>query len=119
MSDKKRKVYVVWSNTDLNEGRGYEFALNVCETMATAIRRGKGQYVQGGDCRVTEFESPFIDGQWLAPYYLVPPTKEDIATQARLDVENNKRKARDAAIEKAKKLGLSDEDISALKGGAP
>lgn len=116
MSDMKRIVYITLSNTDLTEGRGYEFPLCICEKEATAIRRGKGQYVQGGDCRVTSFESTQKDGKWLAPYYLVPPTREDEDKQKQIDMNRQRIAARDAAIEKAKSLGLSEDDIAALKG---
>lgn len=114
MMDTKR-VYVVWTNTDLTEGRGFEIPLAVCETEATAIRLGKGKYVQGCDCRVTEFDSVRHGGYWLAPVNIIQPSKEDTAKQAVITEKRRITAARDAAIEKAKELGLSDSDIAALR----
>ncbi len=105
---KERTVYTVWTNTDLTEGRGNEYPLAICETESTARRLGKKRYVQGSDCRVTETTLFLIDRKWYGPVSVVPSTKED-------DVEEAKLQAAKAAINKARALGLTDEDIAALK----
>lgn len=105
---KERTVYTVWTNTDLTEGRGREYQLAVCETESTARRLGKGRYVQGTDCRVTETTLYMIDDMWYGPVSVTPPSSADLMEEARLQ-------AAKAAINKARALGLTDEDIAALK----
>lgn len=104
---KAEYAYVAWTNTDLTEGRGSSFPLAVCQKEATALRLGKGQYVQGCDCDVTKVELVEHDGRWYGPIRLVYPTVEDNAAQARLDKKH-------AATEKAKAAGLTDAEIAAL-----
>lgn len=111
---KERIVYTVWTNQDLTEGRGYEYPLAVCETESTARRLGKGRYVQGSDCSVTETTLYLIDRKWYGPVSVVPPTKEDIAAEAKLQAAKAATFLKTAAINKARELGLSDEDIAAL-----
>jgi hypothetical protein len=112
---KERTVYTVWTNQDLTEGRGYEYPLAVCETESTARRLGKGRYVQGSDCRVTETTLFLVDHKWYGPVAVTPPTKEDIAAEVKLQAAKAAAAAKLAAIDKARALGLSDEDIAALK----
>lgn len=116
MSTDARKVFIAWTNTDLTEGRGWEYPLAICELEATANRLGKGNYVQGSDCRVTEFTAVYHGGYWCAPYRLVAATDEDHRKEAQIADARRRKAARDAAIEKAKQLGLSEDDIAALKG---
>jgi hypothetical protein len=42
-------AHVVWCNSDLTEGRGYEFPMFVCESQVTALRLGRKRGVQGTD----------------------------------------------------------------------
>lgn len=108
-------VFVVWTNTDLTEGRGGEYPLAICKAEATAKRLGRGRYVQGTDCRYTKEKIYFIDGAWLMRGCVVYPEREDLAVEAELEIERVKAAKKAAAIEKAKKLGLSEEEIEALK----
>ena len=111
---KERIVYTVWTNQDLTEGRGYEYPLAVCETESTARRLGKGRYVQGSDCSVTETTLYLIANKWYGPVAVVSPTKEDAAAEVKLQAVKAAAAAKLAAINKARALGLSDEDIAAL-----
>ena len=43
MQDKTQKAYIVWSNTDLTEGRGYEYPMCICSKEATAAAILKAQ----------------------------------------------------------------------------
>jgi hypothetical protein len=106
----KKKVYVAYTNTELNEGRGKEIPLVVCETEATAMRLGKGRYVQGADCPVHGVEAINMLGTWYFPataVNLISPTPQDATAQTLLDMRN-------LAIQKAKEAGLSDDEITAI-----
>lgn len=109
-------LWAVYANTDNNEGRGREYVKHFCRTEATAIRMGRNGYVQGSDCPVKSVKALLLDGKHVLPMSLIEviePTKEDVATQRKMD-------ARNAALAKAKELGLSDEEIAALiNGGRP
>src|SRR5689334_17813964 len=102
-----RKVWVAWTNTDLTEGRGGQLPLVVADKMETAVRLGKGRYVMGSDCPVTEENAVKISGQWLVPGHIEYGTREDKANR-------EKREAKERAIAKAKELGMTDEDIAQL-----
>jgi hypothetical protein len=106
MSDT-HTAFVVLQNTDLTEGRGGVIPIAICESKATALRLGKGNDVQGSDCKIEEITLQRVGYHWYGPVYVHAPTKEDTA----LDVARNKR---DAAIAKAKELGLSEQDIKDL-----
>jgi hypothetical protein len=102
--------YVAWSNTDLTEGRGHQIPLAVCQKEATAIRMGRKKSVQGSDCRVSKcLIFRLVDGGLVhyGPIRFTPSTKGDDEVQAKID-------SRNAAMARAKKLGMSDEEIDAL-----
>lgn len=108
MSDK---VYVVFTNTDLTEGRGRQVPLYVCKRYTTAVRMSKKKGVMGSDAEVHEVTCKDIEGQLYMPINCVDiylPTREDV-------VEDDKRIRREQAIARAIALGLSKEDIEALK----
>lgn len=114
---QERQVWVVWTNSDLTEGRGYEFAKHYCETEATARRLARGSYVQGTDGPITTERMFFHRGAWYAPGpQVIPPTHEDRALEEQLAAERQRRELRDQALARAKALGLSEEDIAALSG---
>jgi len=113
---KQQTVYAVWTNTDLTEGRGREYVEYLCEKKSTALRKAKKNYVMGTDSRITE-EVLFNAGRgWYGPVRVIEPSKEDLQVEERLTAEAKAKAAKEAAIEKAKSLGLSDADIAALKG---
>jgi hypothetical protein len=111
---KVKKAWAVSTNTDCNEGRGYDYTFAVCEAKATAIRRGKGTYIQGSNCPIHEVEVYLINNRWYIPMDPVSPTKEDSAQELILQAEEVKRQKVKAALEKAKELGLSDEELALL-----
>jgi hypothetical protein len=115
MTDKTQKAYAVWSNTDLTKGRGYEYAKHICSKEATAIRLSKGAYVMGSDARVTEIELIFHNNQWCGPVYINGPSIADTEME-KLELKRKAEEAKTAAILKAQQLGLTAEDIAALKG---
>ena len=113
--------YVVWTNTDLTEGRGSEYPLAICETLSTAMRLAKGKYVMGSDCRVNEVtlyrtklsERGFY--HWFGPVRIIEPSKEDLEKENFLREQKEKEEARKAILEKARALGLTDEEIKVLQ----
>lgn len=108
-------VWIAFSNTDCNEGRGVIYPLHVCATEATAIRMGKKKYIQGTDCPVKEGTALLFDGSLYIPGKIHSSTREDEAAQKLIDEASAKLEAKRLAIEKAKALGLSEDDIEALK----
>lgn len=110
-----QKALAVYSNTDLTEGRGSEYPMHICKTEATARRLSKGRYVMGTDCPIREVEIIIHNNLWYGPIGMVHPTKEDMLEQARIDDEKEAKRKKEAAIEKAKSLGLSDEELEALR----
>lgn len=113
---KQQTVYAVWTNTDLTEGRGREYVQYLCEKKSTALRKAKKNYVMGTDSRVTE-EILFNAGRgWYGPVRVIEPSQEDLRVEEQLTAEAKAKAAKEAAITKAKSLGLSDADIKALRG---
>ncbi len=102
-----KKVWAVWTNTDLTEGRGHLIPKAVCETEATAIRMGKKGGVQGSNCLVTEVTAVMMNNCWLVPGRIYPPAIEDKKAQILID------KTREV-IKKAKENGLSEDDLKTL-----
>lgn len=110
-----KEVWVVWTNIDLTEGRETEYALAYCELEATAKRMAN--YVQGWNSRVTKQEV-FVgsDRRIYVPVALiVTPTNGDRRIEALLVEERIKLERKERAIARAKELGLSDEEIEALR----
>lgn len=107
-----RKVVAVRSNRDLTEGRGEEYQKALCETQATANRIGRGGYVQGTDCPTRPQMLFQINGQttWFGPVDVVKATDNDFKRQAIMNEQQ-------AAIERAKSAGLSDDDLRLIRGG--
>jgi hypothetical protein len=104
-----KQVWVAWTNTDCTEGRGWIIPKAVCEKKATALRLGKKGSVQGSDCDVEEVTVVKVGNRWMVPGNIIAPSKEDLSMQKRID-------EKDAAIERAKAAGLSDEDLKIIVG---
>lgn len=114
-----KEVYAVWTNTDLTEGRGQEFILFLCKIEATARRLAEGNYVMGTNCRITKETIKYDDARnmWYYPgARVVEPTKQDIYDEELLEMQRVAKERKDKALTRAKELGLSDEEIEALKG---
>ena len=103
-----KKVFVVWTNTDLTEGRGSPMPIAVCQIEATARRVAKGAGVQGTNADVRPFDAILHANHWCAPVSFSAPIPQDLEAQRRLD-------AQAAAVAKAMAAGLSDDDIRALR----
>jgi len=109
-----RSAWQVTGNTDLTEGRGRPTVVAICESEFTANRLGRGKYVQGSDCPVTEIPIFQFNGRLrlYGPIELVKMSKEDKVLQA-------KQEAFDEIAAKAQAAGLSNEQITILAKGRP
>ena len=110
-------IYGVFTNTDLTEGRGTEYPLHHCRLRATAVRLAKGQGVMGTDAKVKPIQVIHIDGVdfvQLCDIHVKGGTKEDLELEERFEKLEKARLAKREALEKARKLGLSEKDIAAL-----
>ena len=111
-----KTVWLVWSQTDLTEGKGFRFVKHVCETEATANRLAYKKYVQGSNCpveksmayRLNVGEEKGLMTSWYALSKIERPTKDDLARQKKIN-------ELEAAVAKAKAAGLTEEDIRALR----
>ena len=100
-------VFVVWTNTDCTEGRGYQYPIHVCQKRSTALRLSKRKGVQGTDAEVTTGLAVKVNGSWLANVRIERPTAEDDKLQAIID-------AKDAVIAKMVAAGISDDEMKIL-----
>jgi hypothetical protein len=107
---EEKDVWVVYENTDNTEGSGYQYPTYVCQVEETAKRLAKGRGVQGSDAYYYKMKAVYFNNTWLAPALIITPTKQDLLEKQKND------KIKDV-LEKAKALGLSDEDIETLKKG--
>lgn len=113
--DDVRDVWIVWKNTDDTEGRGAQYISHTCETEATALRVGRGKYVMGGNCPIEKAKSYKINGSWHQPSPIVPTSDDDKKVQAKMDSERSVKGLAEKALINAAELGLSPDDIAALK----
>ena len=118
MSDTKT-IYVAYTNTDCTEGRGQEIAFAVSECESTVIRLGSKRYIQGSNCPIEQRQAVKIENRWYVPMDCVPfqqPTIDDRKHEARLIAEKELKAKKDEALQRAKDLGLSAEDLKILQG---
>lgn len=107
-----KKVWAVYTNTDLTEGKGRQYIKTLCDFKATAERLGKKEYVQGTDCPIGEITVFKIHegGEWYAPVPITAPTQEDKERQA--EIERYER-----AYQDARAAGLTPDQIKAIQQG--
>lgn len=105
-----KEFFAVMGNTDLTEGRGTTFVKKYCQTMATAKRLAHKGYVQGMDCPIEKrtLFKPEGKNSWHGAVGIEMPNNDDVKMQKQLDIQQ-------AALNKAKSLGLSDEEIKLIK----
>lgn len=105
-----QRIWIVYTNTDITEGRGYDIPFAYCEAEITAKRLAKGCHVQGCDGPIKQLDTVTIEGEHYLPLtaiHVQRATKEDIREQAALDAKN-------AAMKKVMAAGLTEEDLRAL-----
>lgn len=113
---EQKTAFAVYTNSDLTEGRGREYVASICESVVTAERLAKKAYVMGTDAPVREITLFKHDNQWYGPANVVPMSDTDRIEHTRRMAAAEAERKRLAVLEKARKLGLSDEDIAILKG---
>jgi len=99
----------VWVNSDLTEGRGFQYPKAVCDSKTTARRLAKGKDVQGSNGGVVADIAFLNNGTWYAPTKIHRATPGDIK-------QDEKRRKMDDVILKAEAAGLTSEEISLLRG---
>jgi len=104
------KAYTVWTNSDLNEGRGRDYPLCVCEQYVTALRQARRNYIQGGDCPITEATLVKHRGKWYQPVQVITPSVEDLDEIAKQAV----RQKKSDVLEKLRALGITQDEIDIL-----
>ena len=109
MKPEKIKVWYVIGNTDNTEGRGRNIVLHTCMSKATASRLSRKKGVMGSDAHIEEGCAFKDNNSYYGKVYIEQPTSEDIALQGAM-------KAMEELVNKAKDLGLSDQDIAKLSG---
>ncbi len=109
-TEDSKVVSVVWTNTDTTQGRGRQYPYCICLLKSTAVRMSHKMGVMGSDASVLQAEAYRINGIWYGPIDFQYPSDAD-------ESENKRIVAQDKAVKKAKELGLSDKEISALRGG--
>ena len=105
---ESKDAYVVWGNTDNTEGKGFKHPICICELYATAMRKAVGQGVMGSNARVEKVTVYKINGYWYGPVSIVMPSSNDVKEQK---IFNKKQEV----INRAKQLGLSNEEIETLQ----
>lgn len=116
--ETEKDIWIVWTNTDLTEGRGNQYPKHYCELEATAKRLAKGSYVMGSISPISNAKAYKIGNTWYYPNALiVSPTAEDKKAEEQLTKANILKEKQDQILKKAKDLGLTDEDIKLLKEG--
>lgn len=111
-------IYVVWTNTDLTEGRGHQIPIAYAVSPTTAKRLAARRGIQGSNAEVQPFEAILHHGRWCAPVSIEKPSKADMDADKALADAEAARAAKAAAIEKARSLGMTDDELKALGGGA-
>ena len=86
--EKSVPVWCVITNSDLTEGRGYNFILHICELEANARRFAKGAGVQGTNAAVEKQYVYHTNKGILGPVTkIINPSAQDTENQKRIDAE--------------------------------
>ena len=104
------KLYVVFTNTDLTEGRGIQVPVAWSRNKYTAQRLAKGQGVMGSNAEVKSVDTYDVLGVEYIPLACVHvkyPSKQDEDLQKQEEERNN-------TIAKMKALGVTDEMLQGL-----
>jgi hypothetical protein len=109
------KLWAVYTNTDLTEGRGRQYIKHLCRLKSTALRLSTRGYVQGSDCPVKDVEVLELDGKAVLPINLLLIEEPSPADQ----IEEQRIAAHEMALRKAKQAGLTDAEIALLAGAKP
>lgn len=111
----EKTVYLIMNTYDKTEGRSPHYPDKVCDLKSTAIRLAKGKFVVGSDAPIEKAKAYLIQGQWYYPVSVERQTFEDEQAQAKINEKEQLVRKRGEALERAKALGLSAEDLRLLE----
>lgn len=113
---EQKECWTVTVNRDRTEGRGPLYVAHVCWNESTARRLAKGKCVQGLNGKVSKAFAIKIDGdsRWYVPANIIKMNKDDGAMEKKLEAERLRQQEIEAALERAKAAGVSDDDIAIL-----
>lgn len=112
----EKDIYGVVVNRDRTEGRGANYTAYLCAKESTAIRLAKGADVQGSNGSVVKCQAIKVNGIWFYQNAdIQQPTESDNHMEEELIRQRIQQKAKEAAIKKARELGLTDHEIELLK----
>lgn len=113
----KTTIYMIYANMDGTEGRGPSVPIGYFESEAQAYEFAKGKDVQGSDARVREYEAEVSnDGRNNRHYktLTVYAPVQVVLTIPGWKTKDEALKLKKEALAKARKAGLTDEDLKAL-----
>jgi hypothetical protein len=111
------KLYVVFTNTDLTEGRGIQVPVAWSRNKYTAQRLAKGQGVMGSNAEVKSVDTYDVLGVEYIPLACVHvkyPSKQDEDLQKQDEDLQKQEEERNNTIAKMKALGVTDEMLQGL-----
>lgn len=120
MTDKEimtKEAWVVWRNTDRTEGRGGVYAYAICEYPETAKRMGKGQDVQGCDCRIEKIELTWNSSyrKWDGPVSIEQENSVDNLIRVKREAKEVKmKKIQELLAPLYEQAGVSREQINEI-----
>ena len=114
---RRKDVWVVWTNTDLTEGKGHQFPLYICELESTALRLAKKEGVQGSNASIAKDTAFLIRvrpnfSRWYVPGVIKEAGNYDKDIEREIELV-------DKAIQAAKDAGLNDDHIEIMRRSRP
>jgi len=91
-----QKVYVVYVNSDLTEGRGFQYPIAICDNIYTARRLAKKKDVQGSDGSIHDdfiFKIEFVTDKGIRVSRTYAPFSSNVQLQRRTiaDIDAEKK----------------------------
>lgn len=115
MAHETKIVYAAVSNTDRSKGCGEQVYM-FGETQSTAIRIGRGQDVQGYDCKVVPVEITKMN-EWMIPFKYIrvhSATQDDLDEEAKHQQAIKDEDTRQSLIDKLRHVDLTYEEVAWL-----
>ena len=114
---EQKECWTVTLNRDRTEGRGPLYVAHVCWNESTAIRLAKNKCVQGSDGKVTKAWARKFEGdaRWYVPSYIEDMSNADNLAERAIEEVRRKVAKKEAALQRAKELGLSDDDLAIIR----
>ena len=111
MNDQAEIIFAVVTNSDLTEGRGRPVTIGLAYNKFTAQRMAEKKGVMGSNAEVRPLRLLINDGK---KYINIDSLSVEWPSEKDKELQN-KELERIAIIERAKTLGLTDDDIAKLK----